>query len=84
MLVSSGIHSEVYGPDSLSWGRDISSAEHLVSTHLCGQNHLLLTKESVGPELFTEEAKRSVVLALVRKVFQALAAVFKTWTIVSW
>ena len=84
MLVSSGIHSEVYGPDNLSWERVMSSAGHLVPPHLCGENHFLLAKEPIGPELFTEEAKRSVVLALVRKVFQALAAVFKTWTIVRW
>ena len=49
--------------------------------HLGGEDHLLLTEESVGPELFTEEAERSVVLPLVREAFQPLAAVFQTWKV---
>ena len=46
--------------------------------HLCGEDHLLLTEEPVGPELFTEEAEGSVVLSLVGEAFQTLAAVFQT------
>ena len=47
--------------------------------HLGGEDHLLLTEEPVGPKLFTEEAKGSIVLTLVGETFQTLAAVFQTW-----
>ena len=56
-------------------------------SHLCGEDHLLLTKQPVGPELFAEETEGSVVLPLVWEVFQALAAVFQACKVritVSW
>ena len=51
----------------------------MISGYLGGEDHLLLTKEAVGSELFTKETKGSVMLPLVWEAFQALAAILKPW-----
>ena len=38
-----------------------------VDIYLGGKNHLFLTEKPICPKLFTEEAERLVVVALVRK-----------------
>ena len=38
-----------------------------VDIYLGGKNHLLLTEKPICPKLFTEEAERLVVVALLRK-----------------
>ena len=47
-----------------------------VDIYLGGKNHLLLTEKPICPKLFTEEAERLVVVALLKGKMQILKKFF--------